>query len=395
MFPSWRASSVKIVLCSRTIFVQFPTGCELNTTPKIPIMRPKLPSVERLVPYLQSIDRSRFYSNFGPLALSLEERLAAHYGLGAGTVATVANATLGLALALMAQNARPGTLCVLPAWTFVGTVHAVVTAGLIPYFVDVDPETWAVDIAAVGEEIARAPATVGAIMPVAPFGHPIDIAAWGRFQSETAIPVVIDAAAGFDSLRPGVIPAVVSLHATKVLGVGEGGFVISTDPSIAGAVRRRSNFGFDANRQVLVAATNAKLSEYHAAVGHAALDEWPEIRSDWMAAAVAYRRRLENSNNILLQTGIGGPWIGGTCVVRVRESDSVRAQHALAAAGIETRRWWDRGAHAYPATATFPRAALTTTTALARSTFAVPFSRDLAVADIDKITEVLLAATSP
>ena len=55
----------------------------------------------------------------GPLALLLEQRIAAHFALADGTVTTIANGTLGLSLALSAQGARPGTLCVLPAWTFV------------------------------------------------------------------------------------------------------------------------------------------------------------------------------------------------------------------------------------------------------------------------------------
>src|SRR2546423_3878756 len=98
----------------------------------LPIMRPKLPSADRLAPYLRSIDASRLYSNFGPLALSFEDRLAEHYGLNEGTVATVANATLGLALALTVQQSPPGSLCAMPAWTFVASAHAAVMAGLVP-----------------------------------------------------------------------------------------------------------------------------------------------------------------------------------------------------------------------------------------------------------------------
>ena len=119
----------------------------------IPILRPKLPTADRIVPYLAEIDRSRLYSNFGPHAEALEERLAAHFGLFGGTVTTVANATLGLTLALMAQAAPPGTLCVMPAWTFVASANAVVLAGLTPYFVDVDPSTWALDPAAIESEL--------------------------------------------------------------------------------------------------------------------------------------------------------------------------------------------------------------------------------------------------
>jgi dTDP-4-amino-4,6-dideoxygalactose transaminase len=128
---------------------------------KIPAMRPKLPATERLMDYLRRIDQSRFYSNFGPLVCALEERLAAHYRVSSGNVTTVANATQGLTLALVAQGVKQGTLCAMPAWTFVASVHAAVNAGLVPYFLDVDAETWVLDAAAVAEEIARALATVG------------------------------------------------------------------------------------------------------------------------------------------------------------------------------------------------------------------------------------------
>jgi dTDP-4-amino-4,6-dideoxygalactose transaminase len=258
----------------------------------IPIMRPKLPSADRLAPYLKTIDASRLYSNFGPLVLSLEDRLADHYGLNQGTVATVANATLGLTIALAVQQPPPGTLCAIPAWTFVASAHAAVTAGLVPYFVDVDPETWTLDPNRLFAELSRAPAPVGAVMPVMPFGLPLDMSAWEAFRSRTGIAVVIDAAAGFDSLVPSAVPSVVSLHATKVLGAGEGGFVISTDPAIRHAVRTRANFGFDGSRQAQAQAFNAKLSEYHAAVGHASLDEWDQARTEWSNAAKAYRRAL-------------------------------------------------------------------------------------------------------
>ena len=362
--------------------------------PTIPILRPCLPTADRIGPYLQKIDSARFYSNYGPLVLALEERLAAHYGLATGTVVTVSNATLGLALSLAAQGAVPGTLCAMPAWTFVASAHAAVIAGLTPYFIDVDVETWALDPTMVEMTIAGAPSRVGAIMPVAPFGYPLDVSAWDRFSTRTALPVVIDAAAGFDLLIPGTTPAVVSLHATKVLGIGEGGFIVCSDTAIIADLRRRSNFGLDPNRQSVMPAMNAKLSEYHAAVGHAALDDWREARGEWLAVAAAYRQWFEQSNNVHLQQGFGESWVSGTCLVQASDSASISARVALEAAGIETRDWWGKGAHAHPATARFPRSSLTATAAISRSTFAVPFYRDLAMADVKKIAATLLAAAA-
>jgi len=360
----------------------------------IPILRPRLPSAERLTPYLRKIDASRFYSNFGPLVLTLEERLSAHYRLNTGTVATVGNATAGLALALAAQGASKGSLCVMPAWTFIASAHAAVMAGLTPYFVDVDAKTWALDPSAVGAAIARAPAPVGAVMPVAPFGQPLDMDAWDQFRKQTALAVVVDAAAGFDSLVPRETPAVVSLHATKVLGVGEGGFVVSTDATIIADIRRRSNFGFNADRQVVVPATNAKLSEYHAAVGHAALDSWDETRAQWMQIGTGYHRGFNGCDSVRLQDGFGKAWVSGTCVISIDRSVCARAQEALAAAEIETRHWWGNGAHMYPATTHFPRDFLAETSTIAESSFAIPFYCDLQAADIDRIADVIRVAAA-
>src|SRR5690349_18145622 len=111
----------------------------------IPIMRPKLPSADKYKPYLKQIDEARIYSNYGPLAGALEDRIVDHYRLNLGSVSMVANATMGLAIALALQEPQPGTLCVMPAWTFIASAQAATMVGLIPYFIDVDPETWALD----------------------------------------------------------------------------------------------------------------------------------------------------------------------------------------------------------------------------------------------------------
>jgi dTDP-4-amino-4,6-dideoxygalactose transaminase len=360
--------------------------------PSIPVMRPKLPATERLAPYLQSIDASRVYSNYGPLTLSLEDRLAAHYRLNQGTIGTVANATVGLAIALAIQHPPPGTLCVMPAWTFVASAHAAVMAGLVPYFVDVDAATWALDVGTISEQIARAPAQVGAVMPVAPFGAPIDLPAWESFRLRTGLAVAIDAAAAFDSLQPTAIPAVVSLHATKVLATGEGGFVVSTDTAIQREVRMRANFGFAGSRQAQAPAYNAKLSEYHAAVGHAALDEWVQTRAEWNDVAAAYRGVIGRSNRVRLQSGFGENWISSTCLLNFGEQITDRVERALSKNDIETRRWWGTGAHDHPATHAFSHSALSITDTLAHSTLGVPFYRGLSASEIARVVQVVLAA---
>jgi dTDP-4-amino-4,6-dideoxygalactose transaminase len=353
----------------------------------IPVMRPLLPASRQLLPYLSRIDDARVYSNFGPLTRQFEARLATHFGAGAdsSTVTTVANATLALTLTLLAQDVKAGALCVLPAWTFVASAEAVVAAGLVPYFVDVDRDTWALEPHAMPEIIARAPAKVGAVMPVLPFGRPIDFRAWDAFHASSGLPVVIDAAAGFDTLIPTTVPAVMSLHATKAFGVGEGAFVLSLAPELVRAVRTRANFGFDGERDATVHAINAKLSEYHAAVGHAALDEWPTARSEWFRSATLYRDRLAPCRHARLQEGFGQSWISSVCVIELADQANTIVADRLQRAGIETRYWWSNGAHAHQSTRHFPRAPVPVTEQLARTTIAVPFYRDMTGEDVGRV----------
>jgi dTDP-4-amino-4,6-dideoxygalactose transaminase len=340
------------------------------------------------MPYLQAIDSSRTYSNFGPLVRAFEDRLATRFGVPAAAVATVANGTVGLTLALNALGARPGTLCVMPAWTFVASAHAATMAGMVPYFVDVDAATWALDPETVAGAISNAPGVAGAVMPVVPFGRPIDITAWDRFRACTGVPVVIDAATAFDALVPGTVPAVISLHATKVFGVGEGGLVISRDTALIQGVRDRSNFGFAGTRDAAMAAANGKMSEYHAAVGLAAIDEWPDVRAEWMAVARAYREALPDSSRLRFQEGFGQSWVASTCVVNVANSEALRIAGVLGAAGVETRRWWGDGAHAHRGTEGSPRTPVPATEALAKSTLALPFFRDLTTREIQRIADL-------
>jgi dTDP-4-amino-4,6-dideoxygalactose transaminase len=366
----------------------------LRTFKVLPVTRPKLPSAERLAPYLAAIDEARFYSNFGPQTRAFEERLCSHFGLETETTTTVANGTLGLTLALAAQDAPAGTLCLMPAWTFVASAHAAVLADLVPYFVDIDPRTWALDPQTIEAEIARAPAAVGAVMVVAPFGQPIDYMAWDDFKTRTGFPIVVDAAAAFDTLNVGKIPAVVSLHATKILGVGEGGFIASRDVAIIRNIRQRSNFGFRGARSAESSALNAKLSEYHAVIGLAALDMWNESRAAWMSVANAYCRALVKSNCVTLQPGFGDSWVSSTCVVSISPTVQAKAQDVLASLGIETRLWWGHGAHNHPATSAFPRTSLPVTENLTRSTIGLPFYQDLSARQVEHVVETLFAVAS-
>jgi dTDP-4-amino-4,6-dideoxygalactose transaminase len=231
---------------------------------------------------------------------------------------------------------------------------------------------------------------VGAVMVVSPFGAPVDTAAWDRFWADTGIPVVIDGAACFDTLHsvaaaaPGRCPIMVSLHATKAYGIGEGGLVLSTDDAIIHRVRQVCNFGIWGSPEGQTLGYNGKLSEYHAAVGLAALDAWPERRRAFAALTERYRCAFAGHESVALVPQYGDGWISSYCNLAVRDNAHVIIDR-LNYLGIETRRWWRDGVHLQTAYRKYPHDDLAATNDLAPRVLALPFFCDLSDEQFDRV----------
>jgi len=358
---------------------------------RVPVCRPRLPPADALLPYLRRIDSSQWYSNWGPLVRELEARLADKDGSGpGGHVVAVAGATAGLTAVLLSLNLAPDTLCMVPAWTFAATAHAIVRAGLRPWLVDVDGEAGALSAAAAQSYLQRAPGPVGAVVTVAPFGMPVDVGGWELFQAENHLPVVLDAAAGFDSVRPSAIPTVLSLHATKVLGAGEGGYVVWNDPDGIEGVRRVANFGFAGSREAAVSGLNAKMSEYTAAVALAALDSWASTRPQWERVARTYRAAVAGSAADL-PPGYGLEWVSSTALLRLPPGAIEKAEDALVAAGVGSRRWWGDGLGAHTAFLRHARTDLSVTETLGTTVLGLPCWTLLPEEEIQQAVQLVLS----
>jgi dTDP-4-amino-4,6-dideoxygalactose transaminase len=143
-------------------------------------------------------------------------------------------------------------------------------------------------------------------------------------------------------------------------------------------------------REAVLIGTNAKMSEYHAAVGLSALDEWPKTRATLMEIANNYRKRLSAHQWASFQRGWGEDWISTTCNLNIECGfESVRFGAAMSKAGIDTRRWWGDGCHTQTAFADCCRFALPVTADLASRTIGLPFSQDLTPLQIDRIVSAL------
>lgn len=361
----------------------------------IPVLKPKLPDASAILPYLQQIDVNRWYGNFGPLVRAFEERLVALFGAQSpDNVTMVTNGTLGLTVALQALEAQRGSLCLMPSWTFTATPAAVLAAGLQPAFMDVDKDSQTLTPESVKAVLATLGKPVGAVVPVCSFGAPLDVAMWDRFTEETGIPVVIDAAAAFDSfasgrMRIGRTPVMVSLHATKIFGIGEGGILLTTSKDIASHIRNIINFGFENDRLSHRVAINAKPSEYNAAVGMAVLDQWKEIRAAWATVQAYYISRFSDAG---IECWMHPEWVTSTCNVLLPNRAVVIAK-VLRAQDIDTRRWWETGCHVHPAyRSCMVVQPLPNTQYLGQAMLGLPAAMDLEAAAQARVCDVMIAA---
>lgn len=354
------------------------------------LLIPDLPRAAELLPYLERIDANRHYSNFGPLARELEARLSEWIsqtsGLAVGAV-SLSTGTAALEVPLAAMKLRPGARVLMPSLTFPATALAAMHCGLRPVLADVDPDNWQLT-----PSIARA-ADCDVVMPVATYGVPLDVDAWDRHTAETGRPVLIDAAAALGLQRVGRTTSVAySLHATKPFGCGEGGVLASADPDFALAVHQFSNFGFE-NKRTVEIGTNAKLSEYAAAVGLAQLARREHLLGERERIWAAYRGALDGVAGIRFQADPGNHAPAVLCIELERDAEPV--QQRLAALGVETRRWYCPPLHEHPALAKCERAgALEVTDRLAQRLLGLPFHHHLTDTAIGEIAGALRDALS-
>jgi dTDP-4-amino-4,6-dideoxygalactose transaminase len=363
---------------------------------KLPIMKPLLPKADLITKYIEEIDTNRWYTNFGPLIFRFEEQLAKLFNIRSSSLVTLCNGTVALTNILQAMNIEVGSFCLLPSWTFIATPASAVQAGLIPYFIDVDENSWALSPKKIKQALRKISGKIGAVIVVAPFGAPLNIQDWDDFTSTTGIPVIIDAAAGFDSVAStpemtvGMTPLMISLHATKPFGIGEGGLVLSQDYELIHRIRQISNFGFTVTRDIPMLGSNSKLSEYNAAIGLAALEEWPSKRQKWEALTRYYIEKFTQIANNNISHNLSTRWISSTCNIKISTDNLQNVMTELANYGIESRKWWNscHKAHAYQQ---FPCLKLPITEKLDESVIALPFVVDLTEEEVAYIVSTINA----
>jgi perosamine synthetase len=169
----------------------------------------------------------------GPLVERFEGEFAAYCG---SRYAVAANSgTAALHLALLAHGVGPGDEVITTSFSFVATANAILLTGARPVFVDIDPDTFNIDAAAIG------PAVTGrtrALVVVHLYGRPCDMDAVTRIAAAHNLALIEDACqahgAQWRGHRVGSFGCgCFSFYPTKNMTTGEGGMVTTDDAAVA------------------------------------------------------------------------------------------------------------------------------------------------------------------
>lgn len=237
--------------------------------------------LSELLPLLEEVWSNRIVSNGGPLLRRFEAALTDY--LGTPHLSVVANASLGLVLALHQAGVAGGEVVTTP-FSFVASSHAIRWAGAQPVFADIEPDR----LGLCPERAAQAitPRTK-AILAVHCYGHACDIGGLTALANRHGIPLLFDGAHAFGiqwqgrSLLAHGESTVVSFHGTKVFHTCEGGAVVHRSATAKQQFDRLVNHGITDENTIDEIGLNSKASEIQAALGLAQLlhvDTWITAR---------------------------------------------------------------------------------------------------------------------
>ena len=236
----------------------------------IPVVRPDIGEEE--VEAVSEVLRSGMIAQ-GRRVAELEERWAAFVGVRHAIA--VSNGTVALMAIYAGLGLGPGDEVITVSHTFNATVSSILYVGATPVFVDIEPDTYDMDVSQI--EAAITPRT-RVICPVHLFGLPADMRAVGDIAERHGLTVVEDACqahgATFEGRRVGSFAtSAFSLYGTKNMTTGEGGFITTDDDRLADWIRLYRNQGMREKYRHEILGYNFRLTDIAAAIGLVQLDK--------------------------------------------------------------------------------------------------------------------------
>ena len=312
----------------------------------VPVSRPYIWGEEK-TKLCEAIDGG-WVSSKGPFLDEFEKRFAEK--IGVGHAVAVSSGTAAIHLALNVLGLQKHDEVIVPDFTMISPVLAVLACGAIPVPVDADG-TWNIDPDAIERAITK---KTRAILVVHTYGHPAKVDRIIDIARRNNLCVVEDAAEALGARAFGRAIgsfgdiAIFSFYANKVLTTGEGGMVVTNDPQLCERLKAKRNLCFGADEESRYIhddiGFNYRMTNLQAAMGVVQLQHLDEAVEAKIAIARQYNALLANVPGIATPPDTAwGPnvfWVYAVLIEDEFGLDRKAVQSELKRNGIETRRFF-------------------------------------------------------
>lgn len=240
---------------------------------RIPVLSPQI-SIKERSNVLDCIN-SGWISSVGSYVEKFEKNFSNY--LGGGYSLTVSNGTTAIELALRALDVGQGDEVLLPNFTFAATINAVINSKATPKLIDIDRETWTIDVNQIQKQITN---KTKAIIPVHIYGQSARSDEIRKIAKKNKLLIIEDCAEALGGTykkrligREGDA-STFSFYPNKLITTGEGGMVVFKDKKIFNKAKKLRNQGRSTTKVFWhdFAGFNFRMTNIQAAIGVAQLE---------------------------------------------------------------------------------------------------------------------------
>lgn len=364
----------------------------------IQVTQSSMPDFEEYCVEIKKLWNSHWLTNMGEEHQKFQRELEVF--LDCPHVVLYTNGHLALENVIAAMQFPKGGEVITTPFTFVSTTHAIARNGLIPVFCDVNPDDYTIDTDKIEALITSK--TV-AIIPVHVYGNMCDVEKIQRIADKYNLKVIYDAAHAFAVKYKGISSAnfgdasMFSFHATKVFNTIEGGAVCFRDDSLVATMNDMKNFGIRGPERVVFIGGNAKMSEFQAAMGICNLRHLDREIGKRKQIVERYWQLLDGVEGIKLcspQKNVEANYAYFPVVFDGFSATRDDVFESLGKHGIMARKYFYPITNSVEAYATLPTAGVEKTPVaayLADRVLTLPLYADLALEDVNRICEIIMA----
>jgi perosamine synthetase len=348
---------------------------------------------------VESISRGGYWAK-GPFVDEFEEGLESYFGIEHAV--TTNSGTTALVAALEACGIGPGDEVIVPSFTFIATANVVKLVGAEPVFADIEPETFGLDPQSVETKITDKTA---AIIPVHVYGTPCRIHTLNKIAEDNDLWLIEDAAEAFGATADGALAGTVgdigalSFCQNKILPTGEGGAIITDDPTLAKNASQFSNhgrvdgeyFGSVDSGEYEHVGSNYRMADMVAAVGAAQLSKVDDNINSRRAVAAHYREELADVTGVEPHEPLTShDHVYQLYTVRF-DSETVRSDviNALTTADISCKIYWNPPLHQNNVFGA-NQPSLPSTEKISSQVLSLPMYPTLPLQDVDRVVETII-----